>query len=166
MNKGLRVLVADYGQAEHLQAIVELLDHYASDPMGGGEPLSAYAREHLPRELARRPQLFSVLAWHPRQGPIGLVNAVEGFSTFACKPLINVHDIVVRAEHRSQGVAQRMMKLVSQVARARGACKLTLEVLSGNTAALALYRKLGFDNYRLTEATGQALFMQKWLTAQ
>jgi ribosomal protein S18 acetylase RimI-like enzyme len=163
VSAGLRILVADYGQAEHLQAIVELLDHYASDPMGGGEPLSDYARQHLPQELARRPQIFTVLAWHPKQGPIGLVNAVEGFSTFACKPLVNVHDVVVRAEHRGQGVARRMLQQVMDLARARGACKLTLEVLTGNTAALALYRQLGFDNYQLDPAAGQAVFMQKWL---
>jgi ribosomal protein S18 acetylase RimI-like enzyme len=40
---------------------------------------------------------------------------------------------------------------------------LTLEVLSGNHAARALYGKLGFDDYRLDPAMGHAQFMQKWL---
>jgi ribosomal protein S18 acetylase RimI-like enzyme len=74
-----------------------------------------------------------------------------------------VHDVVVAASHRGQGVAQQMLGLVEQLARARGACKLTLEVLEGNTPAQKLYRRLGFDNYQLDPAMGQAQFMQKWL---
>jgi hypothetical protein len=38
-----------------------------------------------------------------------------------------------------------------------------LEVLSGNRAARTLYEKLGFDDYQLDPAMGQAQFMQKWL---
>ncbi|OJZ10924.1 MAG: hypothetical protein BGP20_09750 [Thiobacillus sp. 63-78] len=45
----------------------------------------------------------------------------------------------------------------------RGACKLTLEGLSGNRAARARYEKPGFDDYRLDPAMGDARFMQKWL---
>lgn len=38
--------------------------------------------------------MFSVLAFDADQ-PVGLINAIEGFSTFACKPLINIHDVIV-----------------------------------------------------------------------
>jgi hypothetical protein len=36
-------------------------------------------------------------------------------------------------------------------------------VLSENRAARGLYAKLGFDDYRLDPAMGEARFMQKWL---
>jgi len=106
-----------------------------------------------------------VLAFDNSQGglPVGLINCVEGFSTFAARPLVNVHDVVVAPSHRGQGVAVRMLALVEEIARARGACKLTLEVLSGNTTAANLYRRVGFENYQLDPAMGHALFMQKWL---
>ena len=55
--------------------------------------------------------------------------------------------------------------LVEQLARERGACKLTLEILSGNASAMKLYRRIGFDNYQLEPAMGHAQFMQKWLQA-
>ena len=152
----------DYANARHAQALVALLDAYARDPAGGGEPLSAFAKGNLPGELARRPQAFSVLAWDGAE-PIGLVNCIEGFSTFACKPLVNIHDVVVLASRRGQGVGAQMLARVEQLARARGACKLTLEVLSGNTNAKALYTRLGFANYQLDPAMGQAQFLQKWL---
>jgi ribosomal protein S18 acetylase RimI-like enzyme len=112
--------------------------------------------------LAARPFIFSVLAFDG-DAAVGLVNAIEGFSTFACKPLVNVHDVVIRDTHRGRGIAARLFAEVEAIARERGACKLTLEVLSGNDAARTLYQKLGFDDYRLDPAMGEARFMQKWL---
>lgn len=156
------IVRADYANPAHAAALVELLDHYARDPAGGGQPLSEFARANLVAALATRPFVFSVLAF---EGPaaVGLVNAIEGFSTFACAPLVNVHDVVVRDTHRGRGIATRMLAEVERIARTRGACKLTLEVLAGNRSARALYEKLGFDDYRLHPSMGEARFMQKWL---
>jgi len=158
----IEIVRARYDDRAHAGALVELLDHYARDPAGGGEALSDFARANLVDSLAARPYIFSVLAFDGA-APVGLVNAIEGFSTFACRPLVNVHDVVVLAGHRSRGIAARMFAEVEAIARERGACKLTLEVLSGNRAARALYEKLGFDDYRLDPAMGEAKFMQKWL---
>ena len=96
--------------------------------------------------------------------PLGLVNCIEGFSTFACRPLVNVHDVVVIPAWRGQRVAQQMLSLVEALAVERGACKLTLEVLSGNAGAIRLYERVGFANYQLDPAMGQAQFLQKWIT--
>jgi ribosomal protein S18 acetylase RimI-like enzyme len=56
-----------------------------------------------------------------------------------------------------------MLTLVEELALARGACKLTLEVLDGNRSALALYQRQGFAPYQLDPALGTAGFMQKML---
>lgn len=158
----LEVLQADYAHPMHAAAVVDLLDAYACDPAGGGEPLSAFVRERLVPELAARPTAFSVLAFDGGQ-PVGLINCIEGFSTFACKPLVNVHDVAVLSSHRGRGVAQCMLEKVEAIALARGACKLTLEVLSGNRSAIRLYERAGFAPYALDPAMGQAQFFQKWL---
>lgn len=158
----LHVCRADYANPAHGAALVDLLDAYAQDPMGGSHPLSDFARAHLVACLAARPQAFSVLAFDGEHA-VGLVNCIEGFSTFACRPLVNVHDVAVLSSHRGQGVAEKMLSLAEAIARERGACKLTLEVLLGNAAADRLYRRLGFANYELDPAMGQAQFMQKWL---
>ncbi|QGW82767.1 MULTISPECIES: GNAT family N-acetyltransferase [Variovorax] len=158
----IEVVLADYGNAAHSAALVDLLDSYAQDPAGGGTPLEAEVRAGLPAALAARAQAFSVLAYDGSQ-PIGLINCIEGFSTFACKPLVNVHDVVVLASHRGRRVAQRMFERVEQEARARGACKLTLEVLSGNAPALRSYEREGFAGYQLDPAFGHAVFLQKKL---
>jgi ribosomal protein S18 acetylase RimI-like enzyme len=161
----LRICQADYANAAHMQALLGLLDGYARDPAGGAEPLTDFAKTHLPAALRARPTMFSVLAFDEAAGsvPVGLVNCVEGFSTFACQPLVNVHDVVVATSHRGRGIAEQMLAYVELIARQRGACKLTLEVLSGNVPAAKLYRRIGFDNYQLEASMGHALFMQKWL---
>ena len=158
----VRVCRADYASSNHAAAIVHLLDAYAQDPMGGSHALSDFAKANLVVALAARPQAYSVLAFDGETA-IGLVNCIEGFSTFACKPLVNVHDVAVLASHRGQGVAEKMLALAETIARERGACKLTLEVLQGNTGAYKLYQRIGFANYQLDPAMGQAQFMQKWL---
>jgi len=60
-------------------------------------------------------------------------------------------------------VGQALLAAAQDLARARGCCKLTLEVLTGNQPALASYLKFGFAPYALDPAAGQASFMQKWL---
>jgi ribosomal protein S18 acetylase RimI-like enzyme len=60
-------------------------------------------------------------------------------------------------------VAEQMLALVDAIARERGACKLTLEVLQGNASAMRLYERVGFAGYQLDPAMGQAQFLQKWL---
>jgi len=163
----IRISRVNYTDPVHAQALVALLDAYAQDPMGGGAGLSDYAKTHVVAGLASRTQAFSVLAFAPdaSQTPVGLVNCIEGFSTFAAKPLVNVHDVIVLPDWRGHGVAGAMLEAVIQIARERGACKLTLEVLSGNQQALRAYAKLGFDAYQLDPEAGTAQFLQMWLDA-
>lgn len=103
------VLQASYTNPVHAEAICLVLNHYAEDPMGGGEPLSADVLQQLPAELAKRPYAFSVLAFVGGE-PAGLVNCFEGFSTFACRPLVNVHDVAVVAKFRGLGLSQKMLQ--------------------------------------------------------
>ena len=160
--RGITLEDVDYRNARHAAHLVELLDGYARDPMGGGHALSDFARINLAACLAERPQAFSLLAYE-HGAAVGLVNCIEGFSTFACKPLVNVHDVVVVASHRGRGIAAMMLARVEAIALARGACKLTLEVLAGNRGAMRAYERVGFAAYQLDPAMGQACFMQKWL---
>ena len=158
----ISVRLADYANPADATALVHLLDAYAQDPAGGGEGLQESVKSHLVAELAKRPQAFSVLAFDGG-GAVGLVNCIEGFSTFKCKPLVNIHDVSVLASHRGRRIAERMFAVVALEAQRRGAVKLTLEVLSGNVAAQKAYRRMGFEGYQLDPGMDTAEFMQKWL---
>ena len=164
MRSTVEVSLVNYKHSVDAQAVVALLNAYASEPAGGAEPLASDVKERLVSEMAARPHLFSVLAWvgngDARQA-VGLINCVEGFSTFMARPLINIHDVVVSASHRQRGIAQAMFDFVEREAGRRGACKLTLEVLAGNISARRLYEKQGFAPYALDPAWGEAMMWQK-----
>ena len=158
----IKIVRVDYADPAHATALIDLLDSYARDPAGGGAALSDFTRANLVSQLAARSFIFSVLAFDG-DTPVGLVNAIEGFSTFACRPLVNVHDVVVLPGHRGRGIAAQMFAEIEAIASERGACKLTLEVLDGNASARALYQRLGFTAYQLDPAMGHAQFLHKWL---
>lgn len=162
MSAGVQYRLADYGNGADAAALVNLLDAYARDPMGGGEPLSEFARVELAARLAQMPHAFTVLAFVDGE-PAALANCFVGFSTFACQPLVNIHDFAVLAQHRGSGIAQGLLAWVEEEARRRSACKLTLEVLQGNQRAQALYTRAGFANYQLDPQMGHAQLLQKYL---
>lgn len=149
----------DLAQAERW---LELLDHYARDPMGGGDGLSDYAKLNLVAAMREVPGFHGAMAWLDGE-TVGLIDCFAGFSTFAARPLLNVHDIVVRADLRGRGIGQALLAWAETRAGQLGCCKLTLEVLSNNTRAMASYQQAGFAPYVLDPAAGHALFMQKYL---
>lgn len=151
---------ADYQNPEHAVAIVDLLDAYARDPMGGGEPLSQFAKDNVIVELAKRSFALSLIAFVDVK-PVGLLNAFEGFSTFKAKPLINIHDIIVLPDYRGKGIGQQLLQAIELIAHQKKCCKITLEVLQGNDLAQQAYLKAGFAGYILDPKMGHALFWQK-----
>lgn len=142
--------------------LIDLLDHYACDPMGGGKGLSDYARTHLVQQLRATPGYHGGLAFLGAQ-PVGLINCFTGFSTFAARPLLNIHDIVVRDGHRRAGIGQALLQWAAEQAQHLGCCKLTLEVLTGNEAAMRSYARAGFKPYVLDPAAGQAVLLERKL---
>jgi GNAT superfamily N-acetyltransferase len=156
------MVIADLSLPAHATAIIYLLNEYAKDKMGGGAELSAFVQDNLITQLRQRQGVHIVLAF-AEGAPAGLAISFEGFSTFACKPLLNIHDIVVATEYRGRGIAKRLLAMTEEVARGLGCCKLTLEVLQGNLVAQAAYTACGFAGYELDPGMGKAMFWQKKL---
>lgn len=156
------IVEVDYHNPEHAAHLLELLNQYACDPMGGASPLSEYTRRNLVTELQTRATALSLICYVDGI-PAGLTNCFEGFSTFAARPLLNVHDIMVSSAYRGRGLSRLMLETVEAIARQRGCCKITLEVLSGNEVAQQAYRAFGFAQYQLNPAAGQAQFWEKVL---
>lgn len=158
----MHIFEADLTNPQHADAVVFLLNSYACSPEGGGKPLPEEVQRNLAGSLQKRSDAVIGLAFE-NEAPAGLVICMEGFSTFACKPLLNIHDMFVAPEFRGQGVSRRLFELVETIAKARGCCKLTLEVLEGNHGAQAAYTKFGFSGYELDPQMGRALFWEKKL---
>lgn len=160
----IEIVEADLASREHADALVSLLNEYALDAMGKGSELSGHVKANLAKELHARKSAHVLLAYVDG-APAGLMVCLEGFSTFACQPLLNIHDVVVTDRHRGKGLAKLMFERAEAIARALGCCKMTLEVLEGNRAAQAVYKSLGFAGYELDPKRGKAMFWQKRLDA-
>jgi ribosomal protein S18 acetylase RimI-like enzyme len=128
--------------------------------MGGGEDISDYAKNNLISALLKRTDIFSVIVFKDDQ-PAALLTAIEGFSTFACKPLLNIHDVVVHSDFRGNGLTSLLFSEIEKIAKERDCCKMSLEVLSGNEIAKKAYKKQGFADYQLDPQYGNAIFWTK-----
>ena len=140
----ISVIEGDLGNASVQRDFLAMMDAYVLDPMEGGQPLAAAVRRELVPELRKHPAHFVFLAYH-REAAIGFSTCILGFSSFAARPLINVHDIGVLAEYRGCGVGRALLSAIEAKARSLGCCKLTLEVRVDNVPARNLYRKFGFE---------------------
>ena len=154
------VVVADYLNEKHGVDIIYLMDSYAKDPMGGGKSLPQHVKENLVGELEKLSYAFSLICYVGTEA-VGLINCFNGFSSFSCKPLINIHDVIVLNKFRGLGISQLMLHKVESIANEKGCSKLTLEVLEGNDAAKKSYLKYGFAGYELDPKMGKALFWEK-----
>jgi len=76
------VVFADYHNPTHAQDLVMLLNAYAEDPMGGGEPLPTFTQDNLIKALQEQPQVLSLICYVDDK-PAGLVNCVKAFRHLA-----------------------------------------------------------------------------------
>ena len=156
----MNIVRIDLADPAHAAALIRLLNDYATGPTGSGVALAGEAIARLPGLLAAQPHYLGWLAWVDGQA-VGLVNCFQGVSTFRARPLLNIHDIAVNRQFQRRGIATALLAEVEREARARQCCKITLEVLEGNTGAVKAYRRAGFEPFGLDPAMGRALFFEK-----
>jgi ribosomal protein S18 acetylase RimI-like enzyme len=158
----IEVIEANLSLSEHAADLMRLLNEYAQDPMGGSEALSPHVQDNLAITLHQRDRTHVIFV--KVDGiTAGLLICIEGFSTFACRPLLNIHDVIVSQSYRGQGLSQKLLLKAEEIALRTGCCKITLEVLEGNQIAQSAYRSAGFSDYQLNPEHGRALFWQKKL---
>lgn len=139
----ISVIDADLKLAAHGEGLIRILDEYAQLPHIAGQGLSSDVREHLIDRLEATSGKQILLAMDGNR-VIGIAVCFEGFSTFAGRPLLNIHDLAVTADYRGQGVGSRLLDAVDRRARQLGCCRITLEVDSDNPGAKKLYERAGF----------------------
>ncbi len=159
---GVEIIEADLAKSPHAQAILTVLDSYARDVMGGGEPLSPDTRDRVVPGLRLHPTSVVFLAFED-QRPVGIATCFIGFSTFKAMSLINVHDLAVLPEARGQGVGRQLLLAVQAKAEAIGCCKITLEVREDNARARGLYGSFGFGHFGPWEKETTTIFLEKVL---
>lgn len=157
----IRCEKADYDRDGAI--ILELLNSYATDPLGGETSLPEYTKQNLIGEMKKRPEMCITFIAYVDDEPAGIANCVVGFSSFACKSLLNIHDFTTIPKFRRRGVAKQLLQFVEDYARDKGMCKVTLEVLENNLPAKMAYLQHGFKPFELRPQDGAALFFQKYV---
>ena len=142
----LHIRKADFADSRDGAAIVMVINSYAVDPVGGGQPLPPDVRERLIPALRNHPTALALLAFAGEE-PAGIAVCFFGLSTFKARPLLNIHDLAVVPKYRGMGVGRALLQAAEEHARREGCCKLTLEVQDDNTRARALYRRFGFNDF-------------------
>ena len=154
------IVEADLVRPDHQEATVDLLNAYAMDPMGDGRPLSDSVRRELISGLREHPTTLVFLAYRGSD-PVGLAVCFRGFSTFAARPLVNIHDFFVFPKHRGAGIGRLLLGAIEQRAREIGCCKLTLEVQENNQHARRIYAAAGFTQAIYVPEAGGSLNFSK-----
>lgn len=157
----VEVVDADFATATHCTGILDVLNSYAADSVGGSEPLSAEVRERLVPALRDHPTALVLLAIEQGR-PVGVAVCFLGLSTFRARPLLNIHDLAVLPEWRGKGVGRALLEAAEHRARQCGCCKLTLEVQDSNGRALRLYDGFGFSDFVVGDS-GPTRFLTKML---
>ena len=137
--------LADFGNPKHATAIVDLINDYATEPHGGGRTLNEAISSKIVSGMQATPGAFTMLSWDGDQ-PVGVAVCFRGFSTFAAKPLVNIHDLSVLNSRRGQGIGTMLLTAVENHAKSMGCCKVTLEVREENPQAEKLYLRVGYGD--------------------
>jgi ribosomal protein S18 acetylase RimI-like enzyme len=156
----IEIREADLQKPADIEGFLTVLDDYARGVMGGGAALDADVRQRLVPALREQPSALLLLALSDAQ-VVGIATCFFGFSTFAARPLLNVHDLAVLPDFQRRGIGRALLAAAEERALARGCAKLTLEVLEENARARALYRARGFRDFELAGVANRTLFLVK-----
>jgi ribosomal protein S18 acetylase RimI-like enzyme len=152
--------LADSAEAEQFLTVLE---SYAKDEMGGGAALDPDVRRRLVPALREQSNALVLLALSDARA-VGVATCFFGFSTFAARSLLNVHDLAVIPELRGRGIGRALLAAAEERALLRGCAKLTLEVREDNARARGLYHAQGFRDFELAGASFRTLFLAKPLS--
>jgi GNAT superfamily N-acetyltransferase len=130
--------------------------------MGNDAPLPPDVLGRMAAGLAALPTTRVLIAYEGDE-PVGIATCFVGFSTFRARPLLNIHDLFVRADRRGRGIGKALLGAAAARAAGLGCCRLTLEVSERNERARRVYEGVGFAQVGLGTPGGGVLFYSKVL---
>ena len=107
------------------------------DTYGGNRPDAAYLRKLLGSDS------FIALTASKNGEVVGGLAAYELKKFEQARSEIYIYDLAVRAAHRREGVATKLIQELGRIAATRGAYVIFVQADHGDDPAIALYTKLG-----------------------
>jgi ribosomal protein S18 acetylase RimI-like enzyme len=114
-------------------------------------------REHL---FGARPVVEALVAEGQGGAIVGFALFFTNYSTFLAKPGIYLEDLYVQPAARDQGLGQRLLRRLAQIAVERDYGRFEWCVLDWNVDAIRFYERLGatlMPDWRLCRVTGAQL---------
>jgi GNAT superfamily N-acetyltransferase len=108
----MKIVRADREDTHYQASLMEMAEAFSVDPFGANRPLSEPARAGLIDGLRAHPTTLVFLAFED-EVPIGMAICFRGFSTFAARPVVNIHDFFVSKNVRGRGVSRALLDAVS-----------------------------------------------------
>ena len=141
------------------EEVAELLDRFQlefDEPTPGAQVLAGRVRDHIGRGLS----VFLLAG--PHGVGVGQLRFREWLLTG--EPICYLEELYVVPDHRGQGHGRALMESAMRVARERGATTIELTTSATDTAARALYERLGFTNLeRVGDPETQMLYYEREL---
>lgn len=81
--------------------------------------------------------------------PVGYVAAVKTVVGYRKSSYVEVDNIGVSPEYRSQGIGKKLMEAAENIAREQGIDKIFLSAYVGNKRGISFYKDLGFEEISL-----------------
>ena len=158
----IEIFEANLGITLHSQAVIDLINSYAADPMGMGEPLPPDVQKNLIAGLTQHPTTIIFLAFHEGKA-VGIITCFKGFSTFFAKPMLQISDFFLQPEHRGLSIASMLLASVEKKAAELNCCKITMTALKNNTHAIGVYESAGFRQETSADESEPRLCFSKYM---
>ena len=136
-DEAVTVRPATEADAAVLRELWEAFEHEVPEPPGFEAETWEDEWSDTTRQIATGGVFLAVDA----EGPVGLAKIDE-----PKHGAMHVHLVFVRPRARRRGIAKQLLRACAEHARASGAATVSLHVLVANTAAHAVWRRLGFES--------------------
>lgn len=147
-----------------IPTIMELI-HLKAEFDGCPESVKA-TRNKLEDTLFGENPLAFVLLAEIEENPIGFATYHRIYSTFLAQPGIWLDDLYVKAEHRSNGSGEALIRRLCQIAQEMGCGRIDWTVAATNARAIKFYERMGakiMQRIRLCRLDSKAIASHAYL---
>jgi GNAT superfamily N-acetyltransferase len=141
----LSLITADLDNLEHCSAIIDLINEYRRDPMGGETGLITSDDQLILIDGLKSHPTSLIFLLKKDSAFAGAAICFTGYSTFKMKNLLNIHDFILFKKYRNRGYGTWFMKKIAEKISKLDYCRMTLEVRTDNVTAKKAYLNSGFS---------------------
>ena len=146
-------------QNRDIPSIMELI-HLKAEFDGCPESVQATPEKLESDFFGQKPLAFVLIAETDRK-PAGFATYHFTYSTFLAKPGIWLDDLYIKAEYRSNGIGEKLIQHLCEIAQSKGCGRIDWTVAAQNERGIKFYHRIGakmIQKARLCRLDSEAIF--------